>query len=98
MFSVNIKNTGNYDSDEIIQVYIGYPKAERMPVTELKAFKKINLTKGKEKTISFIIPLSELKKWEISRQQWKFYPGEYSIRIGKNANETILEKKLKIEY
>jgi beta-glucosidase len=38
-FSVTIKNTGAMDGDEVAQVYIKYPNAERMPIKELKSFK-----------------------------------------------------------
>jgi beta-glucosidase len=30
-FSINVKNTGNYNGDEVVQVYLKYPTAERMP-------------------------------------------------------------------
>jgi beta-glucosidase len=97
-FSLKVKNNGDYNSDEVIQVYIGYPAIERMPVTELKGFKKLYIPRGKEATVSFKIPLDEIQKWDTGLHRWNLYPGEYSIRIGKNSNETILEEKLNIKY
>jgi beta-glucosidase len=33
-FSVKINNTGKYDGDEVVQVYIKYQPAERMPIKD----------------------------------------------------------------
>ena len=43
--TVDVKNTGKMDGDEVVQAYIEYPKLERMPVKELKSFKRISLAK-----------------------------------------------------
>jgi len=37
--AVEVKNTGKFNSYEVIQAYIEYPDIERMPLKELKAFK-----------------------------------------------------------
>ena len=39
-FSIKVKNTGSRDGDEVVQVYVEYPQVERMPLKELKAFKR----------------------------------------------------------
>ncbi len=96
-FGVKIKNTGKYDGDEVVQVYIEYPAVDRMPLKELKAFKRLSVQKGKDGTLNFSIAASELKKWDLQQQQWKLYPGDYFLCIGKNANEMILRKKFTIK-
>lgn len=95
--ALNIKNTGNYDGDELVQVYINYPSMERMPLKELKAFKKVMVKKDKTQKVSLDIPLSELNKWDIESHSWKLYPGTYSVCIGKNANEVLLKKDFIIQ-
>lgn len=95
-FSVKIKNTGNYDADEVVQVYIQYPSIERMPLKELKAFKRVSLKKGKEEIVNFSIPASELMKWDLATHQWKLYQGNYTVCIGKNSSEMILQKKVTV--
>ncbi|MFY7888668.1 MAG: glycoside hydrolase family 3 C-terminal domain-containing protein [Spirosomataceae bacterium] len=95
-FSVKIKNTGNYDADEVVQVYIQYPSIERMPLKELKAFKRVSLKKGKEGIVNFSIPASELMKWDLATHQWKLYQGNYTVCIGKNSSEMILQKKVTV--
>ncbi len=45
--SVSIKNTGDYNSDEVVQLYAGFPgsKVER-PAKALKGFKRVFIPKG----------------------------------------------------
>jgi beta-glucosidase len=96
-FDVKIKNAGNYNADEVVEVYIEYPAIQRMPLKELKAFKRISIQKEKEKTVSFSIPATELKKWDLQQHNWKLYAGDYFLCIGKNADDMILKKKFTVK-
>jgi len=95
-FSIKIKNTGNFDGEEVVQAYIEYPNLERMPVKELKAFKKVFIGKGAETNVNITIPVTELKKWDLLLQEWKLYPGEYHLCLAKNAAENILKAKFTV--
>jgi beta-glucosidase len=89
--SAIIKNTGNMDADEVVQVYVEYPAIERMPIKELKAFKRVHIRRGTEKIVNFSIAVSDLAKWDINEKKWKVYPGEYRFRIGPNSGDLVLE-------
>lgn len=84
-FSVNIKNIGKYNGNEVAQVYISYPQLPDMPLKELKAFRKVALAANEEKTISFSIALSELTKWDETKHAFKLNKGSYTIMVGENA-------------
>jgi len=87
---------GNDNDDEVvIQLYINYPE-ERMPLKELKAFKKVSIGKKKNKEVSLAIPVAELQKWDEVTRAWKLYAGNYEIYIGKNASEMIMKKEFSI--
>jgi beta-glucosidase len=77
-------------------LYIKYPEIERMPLKELKAFRKVSIGKGKKKEASLAIPVAELQKWDEVTHAWKLYAGNYEIYIGKNANEIILKKEFSV--
>lgn len=89
-FSVNIKNTGAMDGDEVAQVYIQYPDVERMPLKELKAFRRVHIEKNGETTVQFSVPLEELKKWDLKQNKWMLYPGEYKVNIGASSQDMKL--------
>jgi beta-glucosidase len=96
-FSVTIKNTGKIDGDEVAQVYITYPPLDRMPRKELKAFRRVHILNGGEKTVEFHIPLAELQKWDLQQRKWVLYPGEYSIQVGASSEDARLVTALKIK-
>ena len=94
--SVNIKNTGNYDGHEIVQLYIRDKVGSiTRPVKELKGFKKIFLKEEEEKTVKF----------ELSSNDFKFFngtdfvaePGEFEIGIAGSSN-FLFKHSFKLEF
>jgi len=52
--SIDIKNTGDFDGAETIQVYIK-AKVEGAPKHQLKALKKVHLKAGEQKTVEIVV-------------------------------------------
>jgi beta-glucosidase len=96
-FSVQIKNTGSMDGDEVVQAYIQYPNIERMPVMELKAFKRVSVPKGSAQLVQLKIPVQELQKWDLKESKWKLYPGNYNLLIGSNSEDVKLKSTITIK-
>lgn len=96
-FSATIKNIGKMNGDEVLQVYIQYPNQERMPLKELKAFKRISIAKGNQQTVQLKIPAQELQKWDLKEHQWKLYPGDYTILIGSNSQDVKLKSTINVK-
>jgi beta-glucosidase len=97
VFSVAVQNTGSYNGDEVIQAYIKYPGIDRMPVKELKGFKRVNIVKGSERIVQFTIPVNELYKWDLTENRWKLYPGEYQVLIGASSHDIRLTASIKVD-
>lgn len=85
--SVTIKNTGNCDADEIVQLYIRdiYASICR-PIKELKDFRRISIKKGESVTVDFTITPDKLKFYN-SDLQYVLEPGEFEIMIGPNSRD-----------
>ena len=96
MFSIAIKNNGVMDAAEVAQVYIQYPPIDRMPLKELKSFKRINILKGETQVLQFYIPVNELRKWDLDKKEWKFYPGEYRMMVGSSSQDIRLSEAIKM--
>jgi beta-glucosidase len=95
-FSISVNNTGAMDGDEVVQAYIKYPAVERMPVKELKAFKRVTVSRNGSKEAFFSIPVSELRKWDLTKKQWKLYDGTYKIVLGSNSGEEKLSRQFEV--
>ncbi|MCR8559529.1 glycoside hydrolase family 3 C-terminal domain-containing protein [Mucilaginibacter sp. BJC16-A38] len=92
--SVQVENTGSMDGDEVVQAYIQYPQIDRMPLKELKDFKRVNVKKGDKQSALISIPVSDLQKWDLEKHKWQLYPGKYQLYLGSNSTD----KKLSAEF
>ena len=85
--SVTVTNSGNYDADEIVQLYIHDPAARlSRPVKELKGFKRISLKKGESKTVEFTITADLLKYYD-NDLTFSCDPGEFEVMVGPNSHD-----------
>jgi beta-glucosidase len=85
--SVNVSNTGNYDGEEVVQLYIRDKSASvTRPVKELKGFKKIALKKGDSTTVSFTITTDDLKFYN-KDMKWTYEPGNFTVFVGTNSRD-----------
>ncbi|MDQ1162281.1 beta-glucosidase [Chryseobacterium sp. SORGH_AS 447] len=83
--SVNVSNTGNYDGEEVVQLYIRdlFGKVVR-PVKELKGFEKILIKKGETKTVTFTITPENLKFYD-DQLNYDWEGGEFDIMVGTDS-------------
>lgn len=85
--SLNITNSGNYDGEEVVQLYIRdlFGKVVR-PVKELKGFQKVFIKKGETKTVSFTLTPEDLKFYD-DELNFDWEGGEFDIMVGTNSRD-----------
>ena len=87
--SITVRNTGNYDGEEVVQLYIQDVAASIVrPVKELKAFQKVALKAGEEKVIKFTIGAKELSFYDADGNT-QLEPGEFKIFVGGSSANTM---------
>ncbi|MBL3655880.1 glycoside hydrolase family 3 N-terminal domain-containing protein [Fulvivirga sediminis] len=89
-FSLKVSNSSEHEAKEVVQAYIQYPEMDRMPIKELRAFKKIKINANGEETVSLSIPASELRKWDLKKGKWKVYSGTYKVILGSDSKDEKL--------
>lgn len=83
--SLPVTNTGNFDGEEIVQLYLRDNVASLVrPVKELKSFQKVMIKKGETQTISFTLTVEDLKFYN-NELKYDWEEGEFDIMVGKNA-------------
>ncbi|MCF8359201.1 MAG: glycoside hydrolase family 3 C-terminal domain-containing protein [Prolixibacteraceae bacterium] len=94
--SIKLKNTGDYDAAEVVQLYIHDKVASRAPVMkQLKAFEKVFFKTGEQKTVEFELPVSALGFHNLE-MDYVVEPGEFIIMAG-GSSETKLDTEIVIE-
>ena len=81
--SLTITNTGAYEGDEVVQVYLrqednSYPS----PIKELLGFKRIHLKAGEKLLINIPLDWNILNYWNTEKQKFMINPGDYELLIG----------------
>lgn len=85
--SIVVKNTGNYDADEVVQLYIrDVVGSITRPVKELKGFKRIHLKKGESQVVEFTITPEMLKFYDYDLN-YVCEPGDFDVMIGPNSKD-----------
>lgn len=83
-----ITNTGDYDGEEVVQLYVNHEVASIvLPAQELKGFKKIYLRKGESKDVSFSLTRNDLSFYN-RKMDWGLEPGRIHVMIG-GASDNI---------
>ncbi|MDR2848584.1 MAG: glycoside hydrolase family 3 C-terminal domain-containing protein [Bacteroidales bacterium] len=94
---VTVKNTGNREGDEVVQLYLhGEQSSVVRPLKELKAFRRVMLKAGESRQIELSLPYRSFGLWN-KDLKFTVEPATFSVWVGKNAENVLLEKKIKVE-
>ena len=84
--SVTLENKGNYDGEEVVQLYLrDVVRSITPPIRQLKGFKKVFLKKGESKTITLTLTPEDLKFYN-STLDFVAEPGEFEVFVGTNSS------------
>lgn len=87
--SVDVKNTGNYNGKETVQLYIrDLVGTVTRPVKELKGFEKILIKKGETKTVTFTISAEDLKFYNYNLD-FVAEPGDFEVFVGTDSSTKL---------
>lgn len=88
--SVDVKNTGKYDGDEVVQVYLRTPDSPaslQRPIKRLKAFQRITVPRGQTKTVTMDIDCKDLWFWDMQNEKICYDQGKYVFEIGSSSKD-----------
>ncbi|WP_320113635.1 glycoside hydrolase family 3 C-terminal domain-containing protein [Draconibacterium orientale] len=92
--SVDVKNTGVVDGDEVVQVYVKTPDSpaeQERPIKRLKGFKRVTIPAGQTKRISIDIDCDDLWFWDAEAGKITFDQGRYIFEIGASSKDIKAE-------
>ncbi|WP_406845469.1 glycoside hydrolase family 3 N-terminal domain-containing protein [Flavobacterium soyae] len=87
--SVDVKNIGSRDGDEVVQLYIkDVYSSTTTPEKTLKGFKRLNVKKGETKNVEFILTPDELSLWNREMKR-VVEPGDFEVMVGGNSTDLL---------
>lgn len=93
--SFTLKNTGNVAGAEVAQVYVKQEKSTLpRPEKELKAFEKVMLQPGQQKTITLTLNEDAFQYFNDLSNKWILEPGIFNIMVGGSSRAIRLNGKV----
>ena len=95
--TVDVKNTGERDGDDVVQLYIDDVASSVVtPPLLLKGFERVSLKAGETKTVSFSLTKSSFELMDIKYRK-VVEPGDFRILIAKSSRDVKLEETIHID-
>jgi beta-glucosidase len=95
--SVDVKNTGKRDGNEVVQLYIDDELSSMSrPVKELKGFEKINLAAGEKKTVKFKLTPEDLSFLDKNLEP-VVEPGMFKVMVGSSSENIRLKGEFEVK-
>lgn len=91
-----VQNTGNFDGDEVVQLYLKDDAATVMTASKLlKRFQRVTLKKGETTVVRFQLNADDMSLY--NRQMERVLePGTFSVMIGSSSDNIHLNSKFNI--
>lgn len=92
---VKVTNSGNYNGDEVIQLYIKRYDDPDGPLKILRGFQRIHIPAGQTSEVSFPLTSDTFTWWDKDSNTVHPLQGRYKILVGGTSEESLLKS---IEY
>ncbi len=98
VLSVKLSNTGTYEGDEVIQVYVKQPLDYKdQPIKSLVAFERVHFLKGETKEVVISIPLQRFRHFDKGFNDYSVAKGKYELGIGAASDDIRLKTYVEIK-
>lgn len=89
--SVKVKNTGNTEGKEVVQLYVTDKESTLIrPIKELKGFEKISLKPGESKNVMFKLDKRAFAFYCEAAHDWIVEEGDFVISVGSSSRDIRL--------
>ncbi len=92
--TVSVKNAGNMDGEDVVQLYMSddYASMTR-PVKELVGFRRVFVKSGETVKVSFEVMPSQMAFLD-ANMQWKIERGSFTVQAAASSEDVRLEEKV----
>lgn len=84
--SLDVKNTGSVDGEEVVQVYVKYPRARvKRPSRQLQGFKKVFIPAGQTVRVTIPVKVEDLAYWDEEAHAFAPVRGCHRFLVGSSS-------------
>jgi beta-glucosidase len=86
--SVDVKNTGTRDGDEVVQLYLHDEQSvQQRRYKDLRGFARVPLTTGQTKTVTFPVTERDMEYYDTTQSAWVVEPGAIDVMVGASSHD-----------
>ncbi|MBK9484011.1 MAG: glycoside hydrolase family 3 C-terminal domain-containing protein [Chitinophagaceae bacterium] len=93
--TATVKNTGNMDGDEVVQLYIH--QQGQQAIKELKGYQRVHLKKGETKQVIFILKPADLLHYSEAKDSLTVLPGKVEVQVGASSQDIRIQSSFLIK-
>lgn len=96
--SVDVKNAGDRDGDEVVQVYARRIESSvPMPLKQLCAFRRVRIPAGQMRTVTLPVRVADLRHWDEARARFVVEPVPCEIQVGASSADLRVRTPFRIQ-
>jgi len=95
--SLDLSNAGDRDGDEVVQLYVQLPESKvPRPERSLKAFQRVSLRAGENKTLHLRLTARDLAYWDVTAHRFGIEGGKVRLLVGASSSDIRLRKTVQV--
>ena len=96
--SINVKNAGRRDGEEVVQLYVRHigSKVAR-PQKELRGFKRVALARGEKKTVVLALKPEELAYWDEAKASFVIEQDRVELLVGASSADIRARRTVTVQ-
>ena len=96
--TVDVKNAGTRDGDEVVQLYISHEGSTvTRPLEELKGFRRVNVPAGQTVPVTLSLHADALRYWSETEKKWVLERDGVDLRLGAASDDIRLQQKISVQ-
>ena len=91
--SVEVTNSGQFDGEEVVQMYIRYPESHPAPpLKDLRGFERVFINRGQTRVVTMTLGPDELSYYDTEKGEYLVEKGAYEVMVGPSSEDARLIK------
>jgi len=96
--AVKIRNTGSFDGEEVVQLYVEYPSSRiARPNRQLVGFERVMVPAGQERKVILTLKALDMAFWDVKKQRFAVEPGAVKVLVGSSSANIRLSGILEVK-
>ena len=91
---MTVKNTGNLEGTEVVQVYMRNMADKEGPLKTLRGYQRSHAESRREQDGDHRLPRERFEAWDAKTNTMRVVPGQYELMVGTSSADKDLKEEV----